>query len=800
MTQALPKTFVDTKEPLPPKPWTEQADFVPSAVPPAVPSAVPSWGTRVFLLLAVLMLAFSFRLSAIRTTGPNPDEAHWVLRAGTMLDRINEGHPENITSHLGHPGIPAAAIMALGQEVASLWNAALHVEPYSKWYIDALAASRFANALFSSLIFVVLLFSSYRLIGFSAVMLATVLLALDCQHISLTRIAHIDGALTLLATSCLLLGYYAERSRSIWAKLAAGLLWGMAVATKPTAVTLLGCFFAYKVFRRWYCSRYLENPPPLLEWSDIWAVVVGHAFLGVTYTKLWNPNNTYVTKHLIDPPFVGWVNSANATLLASPLFLSALLGVTALCLLRLRSLKFSKLEFHLLNLLTLASCLLLAVGFFPVTIGNFSRFWYWVAGLSNRNHEAYGMVWSPPAYGYLEIWVRRLPSLILIGLFFAIAFFLRRQRQVWNLETAERAAFLCALFAAAVIWTLPLGISAKQTTRYVVPMFPAIFLFAGWGLVQLFSSFCEYSNWRSLGRPFAGSSVAQVKGALLALIIIAQGMITRSWYPNYALYFNSLTGGIGGALSHSFVLSPLGYETALERIHQEALLSNQKQHVEVFGDLELMKYAYARMYPKESRKKVVFRRYQNGIGSRWVLAFSSFVRRGKESFGDTSRFTPEFTLQEHGATVFQLLRVVVPTFSEKEIIPVSQGARAEGVVREFASDGDVVIANPKQSGDGYINFDQYVRVHPGRYRVSYLLALLPDAKSETGVLPENRVIRLEFSTACTRTLLRSELSSFRLMEYSFECNFTAPTRAQLSAYWFGKTALRLGDMTIQRLD
>lgn len=742
-----------------------------------------------------LVIGLCFRLSNIRTAAPSPDEQHWLHRSAIFLERLHKSEWTELTTHMGHPGIPAAVLMAGGEALAIQWNSWTHAEPHTRLYIDSLAAARLAVVTCSSIVFLVMILFSSNLIGLTALLLGTMFFALDCQHIALTRIAHIDGILTLLATSCLFLGFSAERANSTPRKLLAGALWGLAIATKPTALALLGCFFVYKVLRRIFCSAYEKRILPLLDWSDIWAVVVGHIVLGSIYTKLWNPYNTYITKHHILPPLSDLIARASERIDSHPTLLLGMVTIGLLSLISLSTMPRQGVRYHAKMLLLLCSVILISVAVFPIVSANLVRFWYWVGGLSNRNHEAYGMVWSVPGLGYPEHWFRRLPSIVIIGLLPALYFVCSRFGRISSRKEAEQTALLLALALAPVIWTLPLAVSNKQTIRYVVPMFPALFLFSAWGFIELWRFVAALQI--HLGKPSYLFRFFPHAFALSAVVI--QAIVVFSWAPNYALYFNSLSGGIKAAYARGYVLGPVGYEHALDFLHKEALKAGTYQRVEVIGDLELMKFAYSRMYPEGQRGLLKIQNFREGMGAEWVLEFPSIGRRQDLHISDSPRFIPVFKLIEHGATVYTVYKVPLYDYKEPVTHAISHGSQRMGELHEFGRDGINLIASPTRARAGYIHFNQYVRVPAGRFKVSYRVALLPEAASMLPLSPEDSVIRLELSSECSRVVAARELSGYKLAPVELECTFDHDFRGQLSVYWFGKIPVRLGDIDVQRL-
>ncbi len=125
-----------------------------------------------------------------------------------------------------------------------------------------------------------------------------------------------------------------------------------------------------------------------------------------------------------------------------------------------------------------------------------------------------------PLFYPVVILYRTTPPLLL-GL--ALALWSRlwkegEQRRVW----AWLGAFV-------VLFVLFLSLSPKKVSRYLLPTFPALAVFAGAGLEWF---------WRKLSRCWAGSWLL-----LLGLVAIVQGGHSLPHHPYYLTYYNPLFGG-----------------------------------------------------------------------------------------------------------------------------------------------------------------------------------------------------------------------------------------------------------------
>ncbi|MCB0359452.1 MAG: phospholipid carrier-dependent glycosyltransferase, partial [Bdellovibrionales bacterium] len=186
----------------------------------------PSIPTILLLALFCYIVALVPRLYDVESRIMQADEEHWIERSADVIRNIEAHKWSVVTSHLSQPGLPPALAMALGQAVADVYNSKRDREWGDPGYIDRLRASRSANAILSSAVAPVVYVGALSVIGQGPALLAALLLALDPHHISISRLAHVDGGLTLLATLALFLYLAAERRRSFRIKMLAAVVWG----------------------------------------------------------------------------------------------------------------------------------------------------------------------------------------------------------------------------------------------------------------------------------------------------------------------------------------------------------------------------------------------------------------------------------------------------------------------------------------------------------------------------------------------------------------------------------------------
>jgi hypothetical protein len=96
--------------------------------------------TSALLALCVYLLALLVRVWGIDQAAIVTDERFWVSRSVRVNHHLTTT-PQHATTHLGHPGIPAAITMAFGMRVAGVlnrWHAVTILDP---GFIDELDAA-----------------------------------------------------------------------------------------------------------------------------------------------------------------------------------------------------------------------------------------------------------------------------------------------------------------------------------------------------------------------------------------------------------------------------------------------------------------------------------------------------------------------------------------------------------------------------------------------------------------------------------------------------------------------------------
>ncbi len=687
-----------------------------------------------------------------------------------MLLRVNRGDYISATSHLGHPGVPPSLVMAAGQVVGRRIGGE---------YSDKLTASRAGNAILASLAIPLTFLIGALFLRFEVGLLAALLLVFDCQHLAFSRVAHIDAGLTVFVTASIALFLAAEQRSSTGLKLLAGLTWGLALATKATAVALLPALLLFKLIRWGLWTGAQEERPRPIDWSDLGAILVGHLALAAIWTKLWDPNHNFISVHHVNPAIARLIEGVGGVLrshleLAIPAVLALI--VTLLLFVRRKKWSWDRKSIALGLALILAGALSLCWLAAPA-LANITRFWGWVIGLSDVKHQAYGhAAQESTRLGYAEIWFRRLPSLVIVGTVVGLLSF-RRARQS---PSDNRLLAPVLLFAVPLLFTLMLSVSAKQSVRYLLPSFPALYLFAAWGLFEFAARFRRDSRLTSQ--------------LIIITVTAVQIAVAWSWYPHYSAFANSISGGFEVEVRRGVTLMPVEYERALEVVDSHARATGVRQRLAVAGDVDLMRYGYQR-WLRGRDPMLEFWPFHTGYFSQWLLEFEDFRREREAVPNYRGRLEPELTHSLWGAPIYILYRIQPPDFSQPIVIPPVHTIHDTGWMR-YEESMRIRHARPGRDLPGLLHFGQRLRAKPGNYRIRHRLAL--PAGLVKDVEPSAAVLLIELGNECRREVLRRELVAGAYTWIDMMCPLKEDRAPELRAYWYGNVGIKLAEIVIDR--
>lgn len=757
----------------------------------------------VFLAIVVFLVGLFFRLHGIAMDTPQPDEYQWLKRSNATLKQWRSGakYPNH---HLGHPGVPPSTLISVAEWITEEYNQHYQLLPKDPGYLSRLTAARSMMAVVSSLVFPVVFVGGALFLGASIAFLGSMLLVFSPTHLYISRLAHLDGCLTFFIVTSVICFALAERRSAPWLKLIGGMFWGLGIATKPIAGFILPAFLLYKGFRKLLLYREKSrdsSSPKLIEWSDLWAVFIGHLVFASIYTRLWQSNSKYVYAFHIENfatrlfQYMGATLSAHSVITATIYLLVVVSGVSLILQQRHRQ-KQKPLGFHLQMTAFTLGMSLLVMRFFPVVLANIARYWTWAAGLAGETHRSYGIVWAPPPFGYLELYLTKIPLLGLLGVacggiaFIAILKAVREE--VSEPRLLETLLFLILCVLMVTVWTGLLQVSSKQALRYAAPVLPFFFLFASFGLIGAFQ-FCQK---RVFG--ISGQANLVITFLFASFLSIIQAGIVLPWKPDYSFFSNSFSGGIEATLSSGRPLSVAGTAPALKVLHSETEKEKREIWVMYLGDIEVIRQTYHELYPHE-RSLLHWKFFTDIAHAEYALIFPGFEKKFEGLVGASLKdYQSLYAYKIMGQEVLSLYKLPVPEYRRPLTFRLRSAGRNSGSYVEMGKQ-EFVYARPETNVPGYLIFGEIARVIAGKYRLTFpLLGPQIQQNKELGKQP---FVRLEFGR-CQRLVKQNEiLPSAVSMDgglFELDCEFDQYKIPQLRVYWFGSSTIYVGAPWIER--
>lgn len=209
----------------------------------------------------------------------------------------------------------------------------------------------------------------------------------------------------------------------------------------------------------------------------------------------------------------------------------------------------------------------------------------------------------------------KTPEIVLLALIAFLVAFYKRFREKFG---RENFFILVSIFIyLAAIFTLVTFNQTKTGIRYILPLYPWIYIAAGWG-------------WREL----LGSLRAYLK-PLFVFLSFGIVLVPLNYFPNYYNFYNSLIGGASGAQKYDMVGLCLGDKAAFEYLdsnnipgiaaivgcpdtgpyHTRRKLTKDQEQ----ADLIIVESAYLQQYPESPLlartlgKKPIKKIIENGI-------------------------------------------------------------------------------------------------------------------------------------------------------------------------------------------
>lgn len=722
---------------------------------------------RIVVGVLLFVVALVPRVADIGVGDPQGDEVLWDARVTTFLQAVQAGDISHATSHLGHPAIPAVAAMAAARAANDSLPAAMRV--------DNLTADRIGNASLSALVAPVSYLCFAPLLGATWALLASILIALDPQHLAASRMAHVDSSLSLfiiLSSSLYLLGQLKGHRRVV---LLAGIAWGLALACRPTAICLPAAFLAFNAFRR-FVARVPDAR--LIAWSDLWAVMLGLSTLAAVFTRFWHHRGPFFTELGVKIQLADTVYYAGRWLQHYPLLTVVALAIPVAVALRTRRARISE---------TCAAAALLIALFtlFPAVFENYVRYTVRLFGLTEHVHRDLGTMhpWIPG--GYIGVLLFQLPTAAVVLGVLGVAVITRQalRRSPGQLSRSGQALVFFAIVAVA--WIGALSVSSRSYARYIVPVLPLVYIPIACGLQAAVSLF-DGKPTRNLLAPFSACAL---------------GLITIwNTHPIYLNYFNDIFGGVATAAQREYPLFHEGHQEALRFIRERALTDGNTPTVAVIGELPVVERANERLASSD-RASLKLSLLQFAQSADYVITTEPLRAVTERHFGQTLAGTTQLYRYERDGVVFAAVyRGDAQSLLEPQTFPLFGLRRATGgVSSEDSSLGfgehRVLYAMPERHKAGALFTDAHLRLDAGRYVMGLSVALLREAALE----PSAPVLDVRAGDECSRVITASELSgAFRFVPFS--CEVQGSKSLPVSAYWHGNASLAIDTLQVVNVD
>jgi len=471
------------------------------------------------LLILIIWLPRGFELDRYVTT----DEVAWLVRSANFYYALGQGDYA-ATYIKEHPGVVTmwagtAAYMldfpdyrGFGQgyfEADKYWMFEDFITSHGVDPHDLLVTTRTIMVIINTLLLAAAFVFARLLFGTFPALIGFLLIAFDPFHVSVTRLAHLDGPVSsflFLSVLAFLAYLYCERRLSylLISAIAGGLavlakLPGLIIAPAVVLITLISYFYERKDMLREDAERAGTLTGLLIKPLLLWVTVFMISIV-VFFPAMWANPLTNLKQLLLSPLAAGRVVQVVEDDLPSES------GET---------MEAAEIRFT----------------FTSKSLGYYLRY--------------------PRRY----LW--NATPVILFGLVAALAAYVLKF-SLFKVKKARRAVIGLLLFL--VVYTLFLTFASKTSAKYYLPVFPVLDLIAGLGCYA-----CV--DWVGKLKPFAGKKIFPYLA--LSAIILVQIVGTMRTYPYYSTYFNPLLGGSRKAGEVLSVGSGEGLDMAAEYLNNK---------------------------------------------------------------------------------------------------------------------------------------------------------------------------------------------------------------------------------------
>lgn len=724
------------------------------------------------LLIAFTLytLALIINVSCIDFTVIQPDEYHWVARAKKLYVMLGSDW-SHATHHLGQPGITPTFIMAFGIYVIK------HIFFYlgiSLENFNYLQACRLSIAAFSALLIPLSFLGFQSFFSRNLALFISLFLMLDPRIIANSRMAHLDMAQGVLILLSFLLYYNGVEKARHTLKILAGIIWGLAFATKPTSLFLIFGFLFYRLCR--FISVKKGNihsgETSLISFSDFAAVFAGQLTFAAIYTRLWYHPSDYSRRLGIKSSLADWLYNTgmifNNHLILS-LFILIFLSVVYFFIVKKY---FSTYRLSLNAYGSMLIVFLLIMILSPQVWENLTLFWTWTAGLSGEVHKTFGYVAEPPPWRYLELALSTFTDLTLLGLALSVILACINFKKIFSSVACNNLT----LAAIPLIWILFLNTSDKQSWRYVIPCVPFIYFTVAAGIQAL------------LARMKINKSTV-----FAVILIFVAALEVINWLPHLQLYYNRISGGIAGAYQRGQAFEFTGAGPIADYLEQNSNCSPKHIcNITIFGDPRIFGSYLFRRYGPEAMRSYRFEYFRPAQADYVIFRDSDVGHKTGELWHETFQIDPAFRYNFKGVDLLKIIKIPANNFLKP--------------IELKAGDFPYLTGQPVKSRFGLAMFVNSEKHQPGNVMFSagylatqanhYFKVNIWRKKSDNTLLvpAEEIVLKLKIDS-CELPVKSAELS-FEPKEFTVTCDNLLDNKIFPQIIWEGKDRLLINSFEI----
>lgn len=732
--------------------------------------------SKFIISLALFFIGATLRLWDITSQPIQSDEPHWIMRSRRVVYQL-ENDPLRATSHLVHPGVTSALVLGAGLKGARIWNDYTDSKFGDSWYLDEFSGARIANGIFSSLLPPLLLLMLLPILGTAPSILAGALTTIAPDHLALSRIAHIDTTLIFFITATFFAFYKSLTTGKIRWKLIAGAFWGLAFAIKPTAigaiVAILGIKLALWIITKIKKIKAVES---IVTWSDIWALIIGHAVFALVYTRTWEHPSEFITKHRVKSYAAKVAYQSGEWLQTHYIFSAALIVILCSALiLILRQVKFKPWLHHIGQIVGISLFGIIVSVFNPAIIENILRYWAWTSGLTGVKHEGFVENSVPHPLGYLGLFINFYPAVLTIGLLITIFYLVNnsKRRTISPLEI-----FATMSIVGAIMWAAPLMTSPKQAWRYFWPMVPFLYGVSTYGIVVAL---------RSLATRFKHGMTIGVSAIILISFIQTLSISSR-----YEEYRGSFGASVPELTARGFLRPLSGMNEAIDFLMSESIAKKRNLLVMVHGDAIVIPHIAKRRHGKAAK------RLHFGQHSPWAAEYLLSTFALPPPLLERYQHDPRLTLVYTSPDDSQATRIwQLPPYDLSD--PIRLGAtkfpRRTGTPENLAlSDQKSVVVLRLIPG---VHDKGLVLMIPYRFRIDpriVTVSLRYFSSASISDVP----LSPDFGGDCKFNYSQNREVDAPMRELVYTCNLPDSIEPQLTVRWDGVSAVDLREILIEK--